>query len=847
MKIFKSMSHKKISAILAFITLLAHLTFAGEPVWWKERGVVSNKSNQASSKTIEENYQLANVGQLKHFAAKAAEELNEKLNFAGGAGDEINALVASFTKFNSQNPEANYEIANLGQLKNIAEVFYRRLRKLRSGMVIFPNHMTFKSGGTYYYNHIYPWNAMSASPTEEEYAANYAPLNLGQLKFIFGWSVAGDSDSDGVPDAWVIYYHGYNYPWYYDLDYDGLNNLEEYFLGTNPANWDSDGDGIYDGQEVLWGTDVLNPSSHPSSFASLPYFEDFESHQLGAFAAPAYAIKKGSVELGVLQNEKGRSSKFLNVDFSQTYKLSSYSMHFQANNQNIAWVDFWMDIENMEGDWEIPEEELKSVNFYFKDEKLYYYTSRTWRSVDVKGLSGWHRITVKKNFTYESGFGSTAWSMWIDGKRIVNSAGMNYSRYTKGFREFKILGSGGDFNVDNLSASNAAPTDYGTFDDDNDGLTNAQEAQYGTNPQSSDTDYDGINDKRELELGRNPKVKDKLNDYSPNELKDGFNYLWSCDFSQAKGYVEASLLGQQFWYAENAHITNLESVELLLSEGKNYAIVQRDAFGENANKLWVGFDAILAPNDLPDAGDLDTQSQAVIIAPDAYGDVYCYNPATASWQNITPENFDKQAWHRYEMYLDYTTGVAKVYIDAPETSEEEGAEAPSISTVTPAATVSFDNTQGAKKFKKFVARNVRDNTSSAHISSADNHTHLDNIYVSTKRKAAALPSLPENLTEITNPEPEFIDENSNQIDDRWEIEHFGRVLSGDDILNPDVDEDGITDLDEFLLGVPSNHSTLKTEDIKYDNNSMIIEVSTSSLLRDSEGNVETFINTRNEE
>lgn len=41
-----------------------------------------------------------------------------------------------------------------------------------------------------------------------------------------------------------------------DLDNDGLTTLEEYALGTNPIDWDTDGDGIADGWEVLYG---LNP------------------------------------------------------------------------------------------------------------------------------------------------------------------------------------------------------------------------------------------------------------------------------------------------------------------------------------------------------------------------------------------------------------------------------------------------------------------------------------------------------------------------------------------------------------------------------------------------------------
>ncbi|NLF33225.1 MAG: LamG domain-containing protein, partial [Planctomycetes bacterium] len=43
-----------------------------------------------------------------------------------------------------------------------------------------------------------------------------------------------------------------------DLDQDGLTTLEEYYLGTNPIHWDTDGDGMPDGWEVQYGLDALN-------------------------------------------------------------------------------------------------------------------------------------------------------------------------------------------------------------------------------------------------------------------------------------------------------------------------------------------------------------------------------------------------------------------------------------------------------------------------------------------------------------------------------------------------------------------------------------------------------------
>ena len=70
--------------------------------------------------------------------------------------------------------------------------------------------------------------------------------------------------SDGIPDGWKVRY-GFN-PFdpsvaHEDSDGDGLTNLEEYLLGTDPNNSDSDGDGLPDGLEIRIGTNPLNPDT----------------------------------------------------------------------------------------------------------------------------------------------------------------------------------------------------------------------------------------------------------------------------------------------------------------------------------------------------------------------------------------------------------------------------------------------------------------------------------------------------------------------------------------------------------------------------------------------------------
>jgi hypothetical protein len=59
-----------------------------------------------------------------------------------------------------------------------------------------------------------------------------------------------DDDNDGIPDWWEIE-NGLNplnaADALIDSDMDGLTNRQEFFAGTKPFNWDTDGDGVPDG------------------------------------------------------------------------------------------------------------------------------------------------------------------------------------------------------------------------------------------------------------------------------------------------------------------------------------------------------------------------------------------------------------------------------------------------------------------------------------------------------------------------------------------------------------------------------------------------------------------------
>ncbi len=76
---------------------------------------------------------------------------------------------------------------------------------------------------------------------------------------------AWDTDGDGMPDGWEMI-NGFNpidpSDAALDADGDGLTNLQEYQYGTDPHNTDSDGDGLTDGAEVnTYGTNPARADS----------------------------------------------------------------------------------------------------------------------------------------------------------------------------------------------------------------------------------------------------------------------------------------------------------------------------------------------------------------------------------------------------------------------------------------------------------------------------------------------------------------------------------------------------------------------------------------------------------
>ena len=248
--------------LLIFLSLTA---LSAPPDWWAAQGVTNG--NPASNKSP------ANIGQARHMATQAlaalqavapdlATQIDLSLKFPPAPVDPDQAWF-----------DAQRKVLNLGQLKNLAQPFYD---VLPAGFLADQA----AQNGLQNWTPPYPWDVNT--PVAE----NFQAANLGQLKLIFSLRFGQDTDGDGLtdleeyeigtdpfdpdsdddflPDGWEIENgldpsdatgnNGQNG----DHDGDGVSNQQEFENGSDPQSGDSDGDGVNDGDEIDQGSDPNN-------------------------------------------------------------------------------------------------------------------------------------------------------------------------------------------------------------------------------------------------------------------------------------------------------------------------------------------------------------------------------------------------------------------------------------------------------------------------------------------------------------------------------------------------------------------------------------------------------------
>ncbi|WP_241321806.1 tandem-95 repeat protein, partial [Belliella aquatica] len=255
-----------------------------------------------------------------------------------------------------------------------------------------------------------------------------------------------------------------------DCDNDGLTNGEELLLGTDPLNPDSDGDGVPDGQEVTDGTDPSNPCLYnpqsqvlnnvTAAWLALDCDNDGLTNQ--------EEITQGTNPLNSDSDGDGVPDGQEVTDGTNPLDVCDYEVVNQIGTTSTAW-----DNADCDNDGESNATELAN-------------------GTDPQDPC---------SFTTAPAVGTPAYANWLaadcDGDGVTNG---------------QEIADGTDpndpcsYNVDNQDLDNVS-TAWLALDCDNDGLTNQQELALGTDPLNADTDGDGVSDGQDrcpLIVGQQP-------------------------------------------------------------------------------------------------------------------------------------------------------------------------------------------------------------------------------------------------------------------------------------------------------------------------------------------------------
>jgi chitodextrinase len=285
-----------------------------------------------------------------------------------------------------------------------------------------------------------------------------------------------DSDADGMPDGWEV-----NYALNplssadasLDGDSDGLTNVEEYQTGTNPGNHDTDGDSLWDGDELGIG----DLDGYLNLYITDPTKSDTDSD----------GINDGTEAIGTVQTITQTST----ADFS-----SGTCTHTTTSNDKV---------------------QLSSSGGFYYSSGTYISTSFNQNNNLAAVLPAWNVDLHSQTLTlYLSNNNGVDWYTSYAGHRTVFPSKGNCLKYKLEFSTTDTLVTPVLYDI-TLTCKIGYETDPTKNDTDGDGLWDGDELNplinndgfanphgYITNPCAIDTDLDGASDGWEMKYGFNP-------------------------------------------------------------------------------------------------------------------------------------------------------------------------------------------------------------------------------------------------------------------------------------------------------------------------------------------------------
>lgn len=337
-----------------------------------------------------------------------------------------------------------------------------------------------------------------------------------------------DSDGDGLYDDWENAYtcvdvnvvdHAA------DPDNDGLTNLEELRLGTDPCDDDMDSDGLSDGDEVSYGTDPtladtdgdgLSDGDEVNTYSTNPLNTDTDGD---ALSDGAEVNNYGTDPLDVDTDGDG---------LSDGAEVRNYGSDPTSTDTDGDGLDDGVEVNTHGTDPTSADTDGDGLSD--PDELTVYNTDPTNSDTDGDGLADGDEVTYGSdpNVTDTDGdglgdgeevntYGTDPTSSDSDGDGLSDSE--EVSTYGTDPSAWDTDGDG--YSDGEEITNNTDPLDIndpGNIDPDGDGLTTPEEVAFGTDPNVADTDGDGLDDGEEV----NTYGTDPLDDDSDADgLLDG--------------------------------------------------------------------------------------------------------------------------------------------------------------------------------------------------------------------------------------------------------------------------------------------------------------------------------------
>jgi hypothetical protein len=342
-------------------------------------------------------------------------------------------------------------------------------------------------------------------------AANPAPMTKFELQAIIdGVNQTLDSDSDGMPDGWEL--DNDLDPAVDDAaddaDGDSLTNLEEYQIGTNPQSSDTDGDGISDATELDGGTDPMDGTDNDSMVEQVATIVAASDNPADGAPSAADLTNPTLALVNVItDNMPAYEEAIAAASPAPTTKADLQAIIDGINQGNDTDGDGISDVTEFDAGTN-PTDGMDNDTVAEQIATLVTASDNPSDgapiAADLTNLTLALINVITANMpAYEEAIAaaSPAPTTKADLQAIIDGVNQTSDAEGDGMTDGWEIDNGLDPQV-NDSADDA----------DGDSVTNLEEYQAGTDPQSSDSDGDGMPDGWELDHGLDPTVDDTADD-----------------------------------------------------------------------------------------------------------------------------------------------------------------------------------------------------------------------------------------------------------------------------------------------------------------------------------------------